>query len=183
MAVGYNSDPFSLPYDSECGCLQAPGYAQARARGIGDTPAGKSDQGGNTASPNPDPNKKSDKDASIAPSDLLKKYNRGANPKSGVTILGNYPANKVKAGSITGGANWLDIDPDVWDSWSPATQRAVNKAFLDEAMLRGDRFLIEDPRGVLPGRDLEWELNYMRLFGFVRDSPNGGELINPNMSQ
>jgi len=34
MAVGYNSDPFSLPYNSECGCLESPGYAQAKARGI-----------------------------------------------------------------------------------------------------------------------------------------------------
>jgi hypothetical protein len=90
-----------------------------------------------------------------------------ANPGSDqmVTVLGKFPFNKELAESI--GANWLDIDMDVWKSMDEAEQWEQNKQWLQEAIIRGDTFrLASDISEATDGSGFFKELDY--LFNVIK---------------
>jgi hypothetical protein len=82
------------------------------------------------------------------------------------TVIGRYPANKELAESI--GANWLNIQDDVWQAMSNPERWARNKEWLQEAVIRGDVFRLASPISeAVPGSWYAKELDYIFKLGYT----------------
>ena len=101
------------------------------------------------------------------PAEFLKKYNKGANPNAGKTVLGSlgdvdtYIAKNPNA-------NYLNIHDEIYDilksenKWEP-----INKQFLDEAIERGDKIVFAtNPNKARPDSWFAWELRYLESRGY-----------------
>jgi RHS repeat-associated protein len=76
---------------------------------------------------------------------------------SGVTVLGSFPAY-VQLGERLG-ANYFSIPAEKWAQMTAAEQWAANRAFLDAAIARGDRFIFSNdfaPAGSFFQRELQY---------------------------
>ena len=74
-------------------------------------------------------------------SKILKQYNKGSNPSSGTTVLGRGSDYIVKGQEM--GANYLKIDAKTWNSLEQSGNAwKVNQQFLDDAIARGDEFVL-----------------------------------------
>ena len=94
-----------------------------------------------------------------------------------VTVIGRYDANEKLAKSI--GANWLNIQNDVWEAMSTAERWARNKQWLQEAVIRGDVFRLASPlKEALPGSWYAQELGYLFELGYTVTA-NQQYLISP----
>jgi RHS repeat-associated protein len=78
---------------------------------------------------------------------------------SGVTVLGSYP-NYVQMGEQMG-ANFFSIPAEKWAQMTVAEQWVANRAFLDAAIARGDRFVFSDSFAAA-GSFFERELLYLQ---------------------
>jgi hypothetical protein len=61
----------------------------------------------------------------------------------GQTVIGKYPQYLQKAEEL--GANRFNIPMDIWNKMSAAERWAANKQFLDDAIRRGDEFILANP--------------------------------------
>ncbi len=94
-----------------------------------------------------------------------------------MTVIGRYDANEKLAKSI--GANWLNIQNDVWEAMSTAERWARNKQWLQEAVIRGDVFRLASPlKEALPGSWYAQELGYLFELGYTVTA-NQQYLISP----
>jgi hypothetical protein len=90
----------------------------------------------------------------------------------GTTVLGHFRVppgqiNYVGTADIVG-SHYFSIPSDVWNKMTAAEQRAANVRFLDEAIARGDKFLLSTPAsqaGV--GSAFEWEVQYLLSRGYT----------------
>jgi len=89
------------------------------------------------------------------------------------TVLGKFPTYLREAERI--GGNALDIRKEVWDSMTPAEQWRMNTQFLDEAINRGDDFVLASDPAQATGYYLR-ELEYLRNRGYM-PSADGTRLI------
>jgi len=96
---------------------------------------------------------------------VAKASTRGPATEKGITVLGHYPDYIIKAKELN--ATYLDFVEGTWDKLSEAQRWAVNKQFLDEAIARGDKFVLAIPKtGVRAGSYLARELEYLRGLGW-----------------
>ncbi len=83
-----------------------------------------------------------------------------------VTVIGRFDANKKLAESI--GANWLNVQDDLWNTMSMAERWARNKQWLQEAVIRGDIFHLASPISkASPDSMYAMELDYLFRLGYT----------------
>ena len=81
------------------------------------------------------------------------------------TVLGHYPSNKNLAEQI--GANWLDIPTEERNAMTRAQQEALEAAWLDDLLVRGDRIILSTPLDEVRSASwLEWEIRYVWNRGY-----------------
>ena len=59
-------------------------------------------------------------------------------------VLGHYRGYLTLAAKLDG-AIWFIIPAHLWNGMAPATQWAANRAFLDMAIMRNDKFVFSHP--------------------------------------
>jgi RHS repeat-associated protein len=97
--------------------------------------------------------------------------------EQGVSVIGRYPDNKILAQSI--GGSYLDVPLAIWNSLTSAEQWALNKEWLQDAIIRGDVFqLASDFSRAEPGTGFANELNYLIELGYTITT-NSSYLIPP----
>lgn len=97
--------------------------------------------------------------------------------EAGIVTLGRNPGYKLFGESI--GAKYLNISDDMWKSMSDNERWAVNQKFLDDAIARGDVFILShSDEFATKGSFFRKELDYLSEKGY-RLSEDGLRLINP----
>jgi hypothetical protein len=101
------------------------------------------------------------------------------NPGAGTTVLGHFPAYVDLAKQLN--ANYLDFPPGTWDVLTDAQRWAINQKFIDDAIARGDDFILATPpNAVRPGSYLDREIQYLLSQGYVIVQDNGvWKLVKP----
>ena len=94
-----------------------------------------------------------------------------------IVVLGHYPAYLELGAEL--GATVFDVPTNVWMQMGPAEQWAANRAFLDDAISQGARFVLATPPDrVRPGSHFELELEYITLAGYrLRRHATGWEFV------
>jgi hypothetical protein len=105
---------------------------------------------------------------SAAQSEALSTIAAGADAST-ITVLGRYPYYVNLAEQL--GADYFQVDPAEWDAMSAEEQWAANRNFLDQAIARGDNFLLST--GLNSARSGTWflrEIRYLMYQGYTFDS-------------
>jgi len=86
-------------------------------------------------------------------------------PEGGITMLGSSGIYEDAARAI--GANYLHIADEVWQAMSTDERWAENVKFLDEAIAKGDKFILSNSgRNAKPGSFFYKELRYLESKGY-----------------
>ena len=94
------------------------------------------------------------------------------------TVIGHNPAYVQLAQKLD--ANYLDIQMAEWNKLDEAAKWALNRKFLDDAIARGDDFVLATPLDkVRKGSGFENELDYLYSKGY-KPSSDGTRLIKGN---
>ena len=81
------------------------------------------------------------------------------------TVLGHYPEYARLADEL--GANKFSVPIDTWEKMTPVEQWRANQEYLDNALLRGDKFRLATPiNQVREGSFYQQELNYLYDKGY-----------------
>jgi RHS repeat-associated protein len=98
---------------------------------------------------------------------------------AGTTVLGRFPAYIDKAQEL--GANALSIGKNAWNFLESTGETwTANRAFLDQAISRGDEFILASPpEGAQSWTYYGQELQYLRSQGYVVD-PAASRLVIPH---
>ena len=92
--------------------------------------------------------------------------------KVGITVLGRSKDGYVKLASLLH-ANVLNIPKDIWNALSADEKWAANQKFLDEAIARGDQFILSTHfLNAEPGTFFAKEIKYLLEKGYI--PTNGG---------
>jgi hypothetical protein len=96
----------------------------------------------------------------------------------GTTVLGRFPAYVDRAQEL--GANYLSIGQNAWNFLENTGETwTANKAFLDQAISKGDDFILASPpEGVPSWTYYGQELQYLKSQGYVVD-PSASKLVIP----
>jgi RHS repeat-associated protein len=97
--------------------------------------------------------------------------------QAGITVLGKNP-QYVQLGEELG-ANYFNIPTPVWNALSEAEKWMANRAFLDQAIARGDEIILASaPAMAKAGSWFRLELEYLMYRGY-RIAQDGTRLIVP----
>jgi hypothetical protein len=81
-------------------------------------------------------------------------------------VIGRFPIY-ISVG-VTLGARIFNIPPDKWNTMTPDEQWALNKEFLDKAIMANEEIRLATPPEKVPsGSTLEKELNYLASHGYL----------------
>ncbi len=89
------------------------------------------------------------------------------------SVIGPFPSYVELSNNIDG--NYFQIPPKAWDVMTPEQRWFENRVFLDDAIDRGDTFLISGP--FRAGSYTEKEIEYLTSKGYARSSD--GSQLNP----
>jgi hypothetical protein len=97
--------------------------------------------------------------------------------RGGIAVIGRNPAYLELAGEL--GAERFSIPPNVWSKMTSAEQWAANVKFLDDAVARGDQFVLSNSAKLAKQGTAFWkELQYLYSKGYKAAS-DGMSLIAP----
>jgi hypothetical protein len=97
--------------------------------------------------------------------------------RAGTTVIGRNP-QYVRLGEELG-ANYFNIPTKVWNSMDEGQQWLANRTFLDQAIARGDEFILATSRATAKaGSWYALELEYLMYRGY-RFAKDGTHLILP----
>jgi hypothetical protein len=86
-------------------------------------------------------------------------------PRARETVLGHYPEYLEEAKRRQ--ANFFDIPPEKWKKMTTEQRWVANRSFLDDAIARGDEFILATPLYQLrPASYFERELEYLAAKGY-----------------
>lgn len=95
--------------------------------------------------------------------------------RGGQTVIGHYPEYKQLGENLN--AKTFQIPEGIWNTMTDAERWAANKAFIDNAIKRGDEIVLSTPLNqVRPESYFARELEYLGSKGYI-PSADGTRLI------
>jgi hypothetical protein len=90
---------------------------------------------------------------------------------AGITVIGPIPQYLTLANEL--GANYFSVPEEAWRALSPEEQWAMNQQFLDDAIARGDTFILaQDAESARAGSFFEKEIQYLLSRGYAFEDGN-----------
>jgi hypothetical protein len=87
-------------------------------------------------------------------------------------VIGRYKFYLEEAARLD--ANVFNISQDEWDAMTPDQRWALNKEFLDKAIVAEEQIILTTPPEKVPlGSTLEKELNYLASCGWLPKQVGG----------